>query len=200
MVCLRSSLELSRLDCRSESKKQNIPQHLEEKNKVTKYFTHYWTGTACSVARELAQAGHDRLDHAASNQFRKRGARRVRRVRPGDYVYAVNICGGRMMVLGRMRVAEIINQSEAERRLPYEPWEADDHLLAEDGTATLLNFTRKVKPKAARSLRFLTSNGEERSLVFSKANPELLDSQTLRGVRELTEESAELLDRSFPSK
>ncbi len=159
---------------------------------MTRYFTHYWNGTTCSGARELTQDGHDRLVHTASNQFLTRG------VRPGAYVYVVNIRGGRMSVLGRMRVAEIINYDDAERRLPYEPWEADDHLIAEDGTATLLNFKCKVPMKTAERLRFVCPDNcmqPPRPLAFSNANPELLDSQTLREVRELTEESAELLDR-----
>jgi len=153
---------------------------------LTRYFTHYWSGTTCSEVREQARDGDDRLDQAASKQFCKR------HVRIGDYVYAVNIRAGRMMVLGRMRVAKITPGKKDQDDF----WDAYDQVNAEDGTATLLNFTRKVKPKTAKSLRFLTSSGEEHSLVFSKEDSKLLDSQTLRGVRRLTEESAELLDRA----
>ena len=159
---------------------------------MTRYFTHYWNKESVEDAEYLAEEGYDRLDHTASNRFRIRG------VRPGAYVYVVNIRGGRMSVLGRMRVTEIINYDNAKRRLPYEPWEKNDHLIAEDGTATLLNFKRKVPMKTAERLRFICPDNcmlPPRPLKLSKANPKLLDLQTLRGVRELTEESAELLDQ-----
>jgi len=161
---------------------------------MARYFTHYWNKESVEEAKCLAEEGYDDLDHVASNRFRTRG------VRPGDHVYAVHISRGEMGVLGRMRVAEIVGYDDAVRRLrlKYEPWAADDHLFAEEGTATLLDFTRKVKPSVAKSLRFLTSSGEKRSLVFSKVNPDKLDSQTLRGVRRLTEESAGLLDELIP--
>ena len=159
---------------------------------MTRYFTHYWNKESVEEAKCLVEEGYLYLDQAASKQFCKR------HVKIGDYVYVVNIRGGRMVVIGRMQVGKVIPGIEDETPDADDFWAEYDHVIAEDGTATLLNFKSKAPMETANRLRFIRFDDRKqppRSLALSNANPELLDSQTLRGVRELTEESAELLDQ-----
>ncbi|HEX3684669.1 MAG TPA: hypothetical protein VHU83_19180, partial [Bryobacteraceae bacterium] len=55
-----------------------------------------------------------------------------------------------------------------------------------------LNLHRVLDPDLARELLFISGDSEKE--LFFKANTSNLDGQTLRGVRELTLQSAVLLD------
>jgi hypothetical protein len=135
------------------------------------------------------------LTHTASDLFRERGVGR------GDTVYVAEVADGKLELIGRMRVAEVLSYAEARRRLPYPPWEAKDHLIAEPGTATPKVFGRPVRRRIAERLRFLQKTGRTRAdgttvfretaLLFRGAG---LDAQTTRTVRRLTDDSAVLLE------
>jgi len=70
------------------------------------------------------------LDHAASEQFG--------RVAPGDILWITGK-GARdpLITVGPLHVAEIVDQKEAEQRLPYEPWPARHHALSAAEAATV---------------------------------------------------------------
>ena len=70
---------------------------------MTRFFTHNWSNATCRQEREVAGL----LEHTAGNQFLRRG------VRPGDFVYVVNVSSGRMRVIGRMKVARIVGRRKA---------------------------------------------------------------------------------------
>lgn len=151
---------------------------------MRRFFTHYWE--AETVRDGMIRFEGMPFDHTASNRFVDRGVTR------GDRVYGVNIRGGRMFLIGRMTVDKVATWQEAKKILPYEPWDADDHLLAQRGTATPMSFHRAVPMRVVRELRFHTKDGPV-GLKFRGADE--LDGQTLRGVRELENWSAELLDQ-----
>ncbi|XSG73102.1 DUF6602 domain-containing protein [Herpetosiphon llansteffanensis] len=150
---------------------------------MPRYFTHYWTNQTWDV---LAQTEQDQLlDYTASNLFLKRG------IQVGDYVYVLTVKEGLLYLLGAMLVGEICDAATAAKRLNMqvdEIWPADDHLLAQQ--ATLMNFKQRIPDQVVRALRFNSAHAQKP--LFFKANG-LIDQQTLRGVRELTPDSAQLL-------
>lgn len=113
----------------------------------------------------------------------------------GHSAYIVSIHDGQLYLGGRMTVSRIVSRDEAVRirgtdqLYPADEWLIDD--TAEGGT--LLHLRRRLAPAVTRQIRCIMASGEERGLCFvSDAH---LDKQATRGVRELTIESAELLDR-----
>jgi len=146
---------------------------------MTKFFTHYW--------KDFDLQESVTTDHTAGNEFRRKG------VRPGDYIYVVGTLSGTMYLVGRMKVAEIANQKRARQMLPYEPWKADEHCIAEPGTATSMAAI-KVPIAAVRALRCVSPTNGPVALKFRTGDRSRLDPQTLRQVRELTPESARSLD------
>ena len=152
---------------------------------MQRFFTHYWENQTCDDQEAEGYEG-DPLDHTASNQFSKRG------VAIGDHVYVVTIRRGRAYLVGRMTVGQIIYSfDEARRVLGPNVWEAEEHLIARKGAGTPMRFQNELSLRVARQLRFETVRGEV-GLKFRGLSR--LDSQTLRGVRRLSGESARLLD------
>ena len=147
-------------------------------------FTGYWTGATCDFYRTIGLENKP-LMHAASEQFRKR------KVGPGDQLYVLNIEGGALRLIGRMLVKEIVSRDEARSRLGYEPWEGSDHALSTERNSTKTRFDLYVPLAIVRQLEFRTASGLK-GLKFRSEGK--LDGQTLRSVRELTPESAALLD------
>jgi hypothetical protein len=148
-------------------------------------YTHYWTNKTCEES--VASGWHRRpLDHAAGSQFLRNG------VRVGDNIYVVTVRDGRLFLVARFTVGRITkSDAEARRYLDYEPWSAPDHLHAEAGTGTICNFEREVPLDRVRQLRFETKAGV-REPVFKDHSR--LDTQTMRGVRKLTANSARILE------
>jgi hypothetical protein len=92
-----------------------------------------------------------------------------------------------------MQVHEIVSREEAVRRSGRNTlYHVDEWLAGKPGTGSLLNLHRMLDPDLARELLFISGDSEKG--LFFKANTSNLDSQTLRGVRELTPQSAVLLD------
>ena len=143
----------------------------------TRCWTHYWKNDTWDEELDAP------LDHAASNVF-------AGRVSEGDRVYVVTVLKGRIYLGGVITVDAVVDQAEAERRLGSTSiWPADDHVIARDPGPFVRD--RQVADEVARALRFLP-HGEP--MVFKKG---AIDTQTMRGVRELTPESAALLDREL---
>ena len=75
---------------------------------MPRYFTQYWTAAQC--AEDAPYAGH-LLEFTAGKHFRERG------ITAGDIVYAVTVRRGRLFLIGRLTVREILGESEALRLL-----------------------------------------------------------------------------------
>ncbi len=146
---------------------------------MTRHFTHYWANATWQ--RTMGSDSGSPLDHSASSHFRNRG------VRPGDSLYVVTVLHGQLLLGARMRVTEITNRTNARRRLGADVWDAPDHVFGEAGTQ--LRHDLIVPDAVVQSLRFAPSGSRLRFVG------QRLDQQTLRGVRELTPDSAALLDQ-----
>lgn len=125
---------------------------------------------------ELALA--DRLlDQAASEQFS--------RVRPGDSLW---ICGpskrSPLVTVGPLRVLDVVDQKEAERRLRYKPFKAKYHAMTKTGDETA---AREV------SLASVVSRLRFESLNAQKLVPQEPLGRQLQRIRRLTPDSAILM-------
>jgi hypothetical protein len=140
-----------------------------------RYFTQYWKNTTWRLEDDPAP-----LRFAASNQFAKRG------VSPGDRVFVITNDGGRLLLGAALDVAAVLSPAAAKREFGSDVWLASHYIKARSPA----KFTREnvVPTKIVRALRF-EGGGQ---VVFQGSK---IHQQTLRGVRELTTESAELLDR-----
>lgn len=153
---------------------------------MSRYFTHYWTNDTCDDMRTSGAEG-ELLDHLAGNDIIARG------VADGDTLYVITVRKGLLCLIGKMQVARIVSQTEAAVLLdkdPQELWSARHHVIA--GAATPMHFDLLVPLSRTRELRFRTKRSDTQ-LKFSL--PGVLDQQTLRGMRELTPASAQLLDQ-----
>jgi hypothetical protein len=128
------------------------------------------------------------ISSAGSNSFRKRG------VSVGDVAYIVSQKDGQLYLGGRMPVRQIASRSEAVR-IEENPdlYDAEEWIL--DPTkqgGTPLRLHRRLAPALTKQLRFLSRQGLREPFFRT---PTELDKQALRGTRELTPQSAALLDR-----
>ncbi|MFO0968161.1 MAG: hypothetical protein U0793_21605 [Gemmataceae bacterium] len=124
---------------------------------------------------------------AGSNNFRKRG------VSPGDVVYIVSLGGGRLYLGGRMTVKRIVSRPEALRLWKNENlYDADEWIVDPDRAGTLLHLHRRLDPALTKQLRFESKAGPKKPCFVSDTE---LDNQATRGIRQLTADSAALLDR-----
>jgi len=117
------------------------------------------------------------IDHAGSTQFT--------RVRPDDVVWIVTLRKGRLKLLGRMVVSEIISRAEAQKRFT-DVYGARFHIVAKNGTVKIL--TEHDIQDIAPDLRF--DSGHDRLTLES---PTKTDGKQLQSLRELRPESAKLL-------
>ena len=147
-----------------------------------RYFTHYWSNQWLEQAAGLEGQP---LDHTAGNLFHKRD------VQSGDYVYVISVKEGQLYLIGGLQVERICNFQEAQAERDYPVWEADDHILAKEGSETAMSFGQMVPMDVVINLRLL-SGAKEVGPKFTKKNR--LDQQTFRGVRELTAESAQTFE------
>jgi len=129
-----------------------------------------------------------RLRSSASDSFRKRG------VAIGDTIYVISLNDGHLYLGGRFAVKRIIARREAVKLLKStnlydaKEWAVDP----ERRSGTPLHLHRRLSPKLTKRLRFATKSGPKAPFFVSDS---ALDNQATRGVRELTAESAALLDQ-----
>jgi hypothetical protein len=150
---------------------------------VIRYWTTYWQNRfwRADVNPELAP-----FDLSGSNQYSQRG------VSAGDTVFVVSVKKGQLHLGGRMIVREIVSHEVAAALAGSdELFDASEWIVARDGTGSPLALGRRLEPAATRRLRFRSSSGVRGLKFKSHSN---LDEQTLRGVRELSPESARILD------
>lgn len=156
-----------------------------------RYFTQYRANQDWFDAHEKLETSGGAptvWTRTASSMFRKRG------VVAGDALYLVTILSGQFYVAARMEIGEILSYEEAKRRLKNDNlWAVSDHLFARRATA----FDYTIEISLPITARLLFYKGERlATLKFSK--PGWLDSQTLRGIREMPQETAKKLDEFLP--
>jgi hypothetical protein len=155
---------------------------------MSRFYTHYWKNETCDDYIRRGFEGSRAVYHAR-NTFLKKG------VSPGDIVYSVSIVNGELLLISRLEVGTILPREAAATLLqvaPHQLFQATDYLIAR--AATTLRFGTIVPVEVTRQLRFV-SGDDFVGLVFKDTDDSRLDTQTLRGVRELTERSASLLNQ-----
>lgn len=124
---------------------------------------------------------------SGSNSYRKRG------VTVGDVVYIVSLRAGYLYLGGRMTVKQILTRPEAVRLWSNSNlYDAREWIVDSDEAGTLLHLHRRLAPVLTKRLRFASKSGPKEPCFVSETE---LDNQATRGVRELTPDSAALLDR-----
>jgi hypothetical protein len=128
------------------------------------------------------------LRSSGSGVFSKRG------VSPDDALFVVSILDGTLLLGGRMIVGEIVSRAELVRRRNHDGfYPADEWIVAKADSGSRLDLHRALDPEVTRRLLFTSRKSQPKALFF--ASDTKLDGQTTRGIRELTPESARLLDR-----
>jgi hypothetical protein len=156
---------------------------------MPRYFTTYWKNEQWE--RQRQRAAGEPQGHISANNLRKKG------IRPGDCLYVVTLIEGRLFLAGRIEVGEMLTQSQAESLFEQSLYSADDHILAREGSEMAFDLDRVVPRNITTQLRFVKKREQPVPLVFKGKG--LLDQQTLRSIRELTYESARLLDALLDS-
>lgn len=155
-----------------------------------RYFTQYCPNEDWFEEQEILENNPKArlFDYTASSLFSKRG------VSAGDSLYLVTVLSGRLYLAGKMEIGEIVSLDEARRRFPNKRvWGVPDHVFAR--RVTPLDYAFSVPLTITARLMFYKA-GKLSTLKFSK--PGWLDSQTLRGIREMPEETAATLDSLLP--
>jgi hypothetical protein len=143
-------------------------------------YTTLWTQETCAWHVKEGFQGRP-LDHTASNQFRSRG------LTAGDRIFALATRDGAVILVGALTVEKVVSYEEAKKQLGYDPWVADDHLLARPGTGTPMDFDNVLPLHVVRDLEFVSGKSSKRLKFRSEGK---VDRQTLRSVRELSPASA----------
>lgn len=142
---------------------------------MTQHFLQYWKPEQVDYNFEVDPV----LNHTASGQ--------LYRVSEGDVIWIVTIRPqGRLSLVGRMEVSRVTGQAEAERLTGMPLYEAAYHAIAKDDTVEALRET-DISNIAAR-LRF--ESARDRLKVLNVR----VDGKQLQSMRELTPESALLLE------
>jgi|GEM_PF-2925578 len=153
------------------------------------FFTTYWTNKTWKRVSEMNFAG-DLLDHTAGNFLRSRG------IKPGDAVYVITVFKGKLFIACKIVVDQIVKAAEARKIIgQFDLWDADDHIITSESTP--LNWNFELPENVTEKLRCLDSKGKVSGLTY--ASPGELDNQTLRGIRQMTPESADLIDQHIGS-
>jgi 5-methylcytosine-specific restriction endonuclease McrA len=148
-----------------------------------RFWTSYWRERNLAVNVE-----YEPVAASGSDSFSKRG------VSVGDVIYIMSQHSGLLLLAGRMTVGRIVSRDEAVRiRKRNDLYDADEWVIGKQGSGTALHQHRQLAPEITRRLRFI-SGSSARAKALLLVNDRHLDRQTIRGVRELTSESASLLD------
>lgn len=115
----------------------------------------------------------------------------VGKISPGDRVYATNIAGGVLRLLGAFTVGKVTVASEG--RPPGVTWKAKEYIWPEGGSATGFAF-RKLPLDLVSSLRF---DGAADRVAMDRHAPGQVERNAMRTVRRLTAASARLLEQAL---
>jgi len=154
---------------------------------MARCFTHYWKNRTWEDHDKSGWFQRHNLEHIAGNLFFELG------VGVGDFVYAVTVQKGFLYLGGRMKVEKVATQAESDEFFGEQLWPASTHLIASKMASTPMRFDRVVPETLVERLNFISREGMVQMPLLFVA-PGRLDKQALRGVRELTPESAGLLD------
>ena len=94
---------------------------------MARYFTHYWKRENCDNNIDLEGLA---LDFVEGSQFVKRG------VTEDDFIYAVTQRDGKLFLIAKMQVDEIIFSAKRVIEilgLDYEPLSANEYVIAKSG-------------------------------------------------------------------
>lgn len=130
------------------------------------------------------------LIHTAGNRFFNLG------VTPGDYIYIWSYFDGGLHLACRLCVDVITDDPSEIFDDTSHLYEDSDHILATEHSP--LFFDLKLPRETVKKLEFINATGEVtgvKYLATGKINP-----QTFRGSRQLTYESAELLDQIYEDR
>ena len=148
---------------------------------MSRFFTSYWTPDPWEHG-----AGYP-IGHAASNEFAKRG------VAVGDSLYIVHQERRELFLGGRLTVGRLLTYRDAQEHFGKpDVWPANDHVLAKAGTEQRLDPSRVVPREMLPQLTFARPDGTYTGLRLDADGA--ANQQTLRTVRELTPDSARMLD------
>jgi len=108
-------------------------------------------------------------------------------------VYVISFWDGTLKVLGRLDVDRIVDQAEAERIQGEQLWDADDHVLAERGSASKLGV-RVVPDSKLGKIEFINADGSMVGVKYNRRGK--VEGMTFQvEVREITTTTARLFDQ-----
>jgi RimJ/RimL family protein N-acetyltransferase len=148
-----------------------------------RYFIQYWTNAAYSSGRH--RLFHCAPYHVEHRQFKKAG------VKPDDFVYGIAVIKGQLHLIVKYEVTKLMSYTEAKAEFKQSD-DLDpeaDHLITE--RATSYSFEPPIDTNITQALRLL-ENGIAQPLPYLENGD--LNRHRLRGVKEITRESAYLLD------
>jgi hypothetical protein len=148
-----------------------------------RYFTAYWTN------EPWLPHENQPLEHTAGGEFFDKG------VTVGDVIYIVHYESREVFLGGRIRVGALLTQQEADEHFGHEVWPASDHLLAQLGTEEFFKTDRVVPREVLHELKFVSGSGRDVLTGIKVDSDGAANQQTLRAVRELSPDSAAILDR-----
>jgi len=143
-------------------------------------WTHYWK-------REMVERGEGTfVGHSASNGFRQRG------VRTGDRMYVISIAGGRLRIVGRLDVEDVVSQQRADELFGRPMWEGAEHVVARPGSGTPRRTDAYLPDARVADVEFVADGVTVALKINRLGNPDVL---SLQGVREITPKTALLFDQ-----
>lgn len=142
---------------------------------MTRFWTHYWSNPTWDANRdELQGKPCDGIWGSALERTT---------MEAGDVIYIVTVNKGRLFVAGKIRA--------------FEFYVADQGLEIDADQSTSFDFDIEIPLQITRKLEFISGAGRTH-LKFEDKDSQRLDRQTLRPCRQLTLESALLLDEFLP--
>jgi len=154
---------------------------------MSRYFTCHWQNRLWAPNINW---NNRPIRSAGSTQFGPRGVLGGR----GHAVYIISLNDGQLYLGGRMSVSRIVSRDEAVRvRGTDDLYDVDEWVIDETPEGgSRLHLTRRLAPELTHRLCWIMASGDEQGLCFVSQTH--LSPQATRGVHELTEGSAHLLD------
>ncbi len=148
---------------------------------IVPIWTHYWK-------REMVELGEGTfVGHSASGSFRQRG------VQAGDRLYVISVAGGRLRIVGRLDVEDVVTQQRADELFGRPMWPGAEHVVARPGSGTPRRTDAYVSARRLGDIEFVGADGD---LTPPKVNPSgQPDVLALQGVREITLKTALMFDQ-----
>src|SRR5688500_12901826 len=110
------------------------------------YFTYLWTNECRTNMIGYGSEGEP-LNLSAGSAFTKRG------VKKGDVVYVISVHKGKVYLVGRMKVAQLLQREQYDSEYDNPGlWEGDEVIIGEEGTPMRLEYP--IPSDALSNLRF----------------------------------------------